>query len=194
MNLSSITNAPRAFMLGGVSYRARALTLGQFGEVMAWLEDRLPSDPARHGPLPFSDTSSRLALSTTEGLAVLLHLSLLSCQPSLTRDDARALAATMDADDEGRLLAIAFRRVPTGRHNRTDRPAKDLAEVNWGEVFEALTGHRAAAYADVAGLSLDQFDNFVNRGRTHDDGTLSPADVQAMWDAANPNPQETTGV
>jgi hypothetical protein len=43
-------------------------------------------------------------------------------------------------------------------------------------------------------LSLDQFDNFVNRGRTHDDGTLSPADVQAMWDAANPNPQETTGV
>lgn len=193
MNLSSITNAPRAFVLGGVSYRARALTLGQLGEVLAWLEDRLPSDPARHGPLLFSDVSSRLALSTTEGLAVLLHLSLLSCHPSLSRDDARTLAATMDADDESRLLAIAFRRVPTAR-TTTGRPAKDLTEVNWGEVFESVTGHRAAAYADVAGLSLDQFDNFVNRGRAHDEGTLSPADVQAMWDAANPNPQETTGV
>jgi hypothetical protein len=190
MNLPSVTNAPRTLVLGGVSYRARALTLGQIGEVLAWLEGRLPPGSERDGPTLFSGESSRIALATTEGLAVLLHLSLLSCHPSLTRDDAKALAAAMDENDEIRLLAIAFRRHPCPPAEN-DRPAKDLAEVNWGEIFADLTGHRADAYEGAASLSLDQFDNFVGRGVSQKD-TMSPAEVQAMWEAAKPagNPAE----
>jgi hypothetical protein len=40
MDLPSISNAPRELPLGGVTYRARALTLGQLGELLAWLEER----------------------------------------------------------------------------------------------------------------------------------------------------------
>lgn len=195
MDLPSVTNSPRTLVLGGVSYRARALTLGQIGEVLAWLEGRLPPDPERDDPTLFSGESSRIALATTEGLAVVLHLSLLSCHPSLTRDDAKVLAAAMDANDEMSLLAIAFRRLPSPPAGN-DRPAKDLAEVNWGEIFEDLTGHRADAYEGAASLSLDQFDNFASRGESHKD-TMSPAEVQAMWEAAkdagNP-PEEAASV
>src|SRR4051794_4352158 len=104
MNLPNVTNAPRILVLDGTAYRARTLTLGQLGEVLAWLEDRLPHDDDdknnRAGPPLFSSEASKLALATTDGLAVILHLSLLSCQPSLTRDQARSLAATMTVEDE----------------------------------------------------------------------------------------------
>ncbi|WP_406699226.1 hypothetical protein V5E97_10150 [Singulisphaera sp. Ch08] len=183
MNLPSVTNAPRVIVLDGASYRARTLTLAQIGEVLAWLEDRLPRDDARDGPPLFSGEASRLALATTEGLAVILHLSLLSCHPTLTRDRARTLAATMTVEDESRLLSTAFRRGLV-LERTGNRPPKDLTEVNWGEIFESLTDHRADAYERVAAITLDQFDNFVSRGEAGDEGLLSPAEVQALWEAA----------
>lgn len=190
MDLPSISNAPRILMLGGQSYRARTLTLGQIGELLAWLQDRLPDDDLR-----FSSEASRLALATTEGLSVLLHLSLLSCHPGLGRDDARGLAATMDEDDALRLHAIAFRRSPGKPASPDDAPAKDLAEVNWGEIFEALSGHKPYAYAGVANLTLDQFDCWVSKGEGYDKDALDPREVQRMWEEAQaPTGEETASV
>lgn len=196
MNLPNVTNAPRVIVLDGATYRARTLTLGQIGEVLAWLEDRLPrrgdNDRVR---LPlFSGEASRLALATTEGLAVILHLALVSCHPGLTRDQARRLAATMTVEDEARLLSTAFRRRldVLKSHRPGDRPSRDPAELNWGEIFETLTDHRADAYEGLAALTLDQFDNLVGQGESADEGRLSPSEVQALWNAApGPESRET---
>lgn len=179
MDLISIVNAAKPLVLGGLIYRCRTLTLGQIGEVLAWLEDRLPE-----GKLLFSSEASRIALATTEGLGLLLHLSCEHHHPGLTREGAQSLAAGMDADDEARLLAIAFRRLPGKPADPDAPPPKDLAQVNWGEIFEALSGHKAYAYEGVASLTLDQFDNFASRGEGHDKDALDPRDVQAMWEAA----------
>lgn len=186
MDLIHASNAPVPLVLGGLTYRARPLTLGQFGEVLAWLKDRLPDEE-----LLFSSEASRIALATTEGLSVLLHLACEHHHPNLTREGARELAAGMDCDDEAKLLSIAFRRLPGKPADPDAPPPKDLATVNWGEIFEALSGHRADAYADVAELTLDQFDNWANKGEGHDKDALDPSDVQAMWEAAA-CPEETT--
>lgn len=191
MDLPSVTNAPRVLVLDGTSYRARTLTLGQLGEVLAWLDDRLSgandSDDDEDDPRPpvkFSGETSRIALATTDGLALILHLSLLSCHPGLTRDQARTLAATMTVEDEARLLATAFRRRLDVQPSENDRSPKDLAEVNWGEIFEALTDHRAADYEAAAAITLDQLDNVISRGKSGNERILSPREVQALWDAA----------
>src|SRR4051794_34203799 len=139
MDLPSVSNAPRALSIGGATYRARALTLGQLGELLAWLEDRI-NGGAR--PVPLASDSARLALATTDGLAMLLHLSLLSCHPTLTRDRAAALVGDLDADGEARLLAIAFRRRP-GYVPPDDGAGKDLAGSDWGAIWEGVSGHRA---------------------------------------------------
>ncbi len=183
MDLPRIVNAPRELPLGGVTLRARALTLADLGEVLAWLEDRLPPDQ-RDGPPWFSSEASRLALASAEGLAVVLHLSLLPCQPGMTRDEARALAADMSAEDELRLMAIAFRRRPNYDPPAEGRPAQDLAEIRWGEVLEALAQHRAWVYPEVARLTLDQYDNHVARGDLRERDDLDPKDVQRMWEEA----------
>lgn len=180
MDLPSISNAPRALAIGGVTYRARTLTLGQFGELLAWLEDRITGGTQ---VVPFSDDTARLALATTDGLAVVLHLSLLSCQPNLTRDEAASLAATLDAESERRLMAIAFRRRP-GYAPPEDGSGKDLAESDWGAIWEGLTGHRADRYEAVGNLTLDQFDNFAAKGELEGPDALKPAEVQAMWEQA----------
>lgn len=179
MDLPSISNAPRVLAIGGVSYRARALTLGQLGEVMAWLEDRLGGGPRA---VPWSD-AARLALATTEGLGVLLHLALLSCQPAMTRDQAEALAGALDPQAEARLMAIAFRRRP-GYAPPQPGAGTDLAECDWGALWEAVSGHRADRYEAIARLTLDQLDNHAARGELDGPGSLSTAEVQAMWEAA----------
>lgn len=179
MDLVSVTNAPRALSLNGQTLRCRTLTLGQIGEVLAWLEERLPE-----GELLFSSQASRVALSTTEGLGLLLHLACEHHHPHLARKRAQALAAGMDADDEARLLAIAFRRLPGKPADPDAPPPKDLAVINWGEIFEALSGHKAYAYAGVASLTLDQFDNWANKGEGYDKDALDPRDVQRMWEEA----------
>lgn len=186
MDLPRIVNAPRELSLGGVTYRARALTLADLGEILAWLEDRLPPDPEteRAGPPLFSGDASRLALASTEGLAVVLHLALLPCQPRMTRDDARRLAAGMTPEDQARLLAIAFRRRPSYDPPGEGPPAKDLAEIDWGPIVEALTQHRAWAYPEVARLTLDQYDNHVARGELRGPDDLDMAEVQRMWEEA----------
>lgn len=186
MELPNVVNAPRELVLSGVVYRARALTLADLGEVLAWLEDHLPPDPegGRDGPPLFSAATSRLALATTEGLAVVLHLALLPCQPAMSRDEARRLAAAMTAADETRLLAIALRRRPSYGSAEDGPPAKDLARIGWGEVFAALTQDRAWAYAGVSRLSLDQYDNHAARGDLPGPDTLDPKDVQRMWEEA----------
>jgi hypothetical protein len=184
MDLPRITNAPRELPLGGAVFRARALTLADLGEVLAWLEARLPPDLTRDGPPLFLAEASRLALATTEGLAVVLHLSLLSCQPSLTRGDARRLAAAMTPEGESRLWAIAFRRRTRHEPRGEGAPATDLAEAPWGEIVEALTRRRAWAYPLVGRLTLDQYDNHAARGATRGRDDLGPADVQRMWEAA----------
>lgn len=189
MDLASVTNAPRALTLNGQTLRARTLTLGQIGELLTWLKDRLPDDDLR-----FSSEASRLALATTEGLSVLLHLSLLSCHPGLSRDEARGLAATMGEDDAIRLHLIAFRRLPGKPADPDAPPPKDLALVNWGEIFEALSGHKPEKYAGVAGLTLDQFDNWANKGEGHDKDALDPRDVQAMWEAAQAKDEASDAV
>jgi hypothetical protein len=179
VDLPSITNAPRALSIRGVTYRARALTLEQFGELLAWLEDRTDI------PLvPFCSDSARVALATTEGLAVILHLSLLSCQPHLARDQAQTLAETMDADGQTRLMAIAFRRRP-GYAPPAEGAGKDLAETDWGIIWEALTQHRADRYGAVGQLTLDQMENHFARGELAGPDSLSMADFQAMYEAAN---------
>lgn len=192
MDLPRITNAPREFPLAGRTLRARTLTLADLGEVLAWLEDRLPPDPGceRDGPPLFSAETSRLALASTEGLAVVLHLALLPCQPALTRDDARRLAADMTPEDESRLMAIAFRRRPNYDPPGEGAPAKDLAEINWGEIFAALTQNRAWLYPEVARLTLDQYDNHVARGELRGRDDIDPKDVQAMWEAVMKVDQE----
>jgi hypothetical protein len=180
VDLPSVSNAPRALSIGGATYRARALTLWQLGELLAWLEDRI-SGGAR--PVPLSSDSARLALATTDGLAVLLHLSLVSCHPRLTRDRARAMVGDLDAEAEARLLAIAFRRRP-GYTPPEDGDGKDLAESDWGAIWEGLSGHRADRYEAVGQLTLDQLDNYFARGELEGLERLAPAEVQAMWEAA----------
>lgn len=178
MDLISIVNAPVPLTLGGLTYRCRTLTLGQIGEVLAWLEGRVDGD------LLFSSEASRIALATTEGLGLLLHLACEHHHPGLTREAAQALAAGMDGDDEAKLLSIAFRRAPGKPADPNAPPAKDLALVNWGEIFEALSGHKPYSYAGVASLTLDQFDNWANKGEGHDKDALDPREVQRMWEAA----------
>jgi hypothetical protein len=87
VDLPSVCNAPRVLPIGGTSYRARALTLAQLGELLAWLEDR--------------------------------------------------------------------------------------------------TG--AELYGAVGGLTLDQLDCLVAKGEIDGPGTLSPSEVQAMWEQAHDN-------
>lgn len=186
MDLPSLANAPRIISIAGVSYRARTLTLGQFGELLAWLEDRLTGGTAA---VPLSCDEAQVALATADGLAVVLHLSLLSCQPTLTRDEATALAGMLDADAEARLRAIAFRRRP-GYAPPADGTGKDLAEADWGEIWEGLTWHRADRYAAVAELTLDQMDNYAARGELDGPDSLSRAEFQAMWEAAQANGRE----
>jgi hypothetical protein len=178
MDLVHVTNSPRTLVLGDSTYRCRTLTLGQIGEVLAWLRDRTAGD------VLFSSEASRIALATTEGLAVLLHLSCEHHQPGMTRDEARALAGSMDADDEARLIAIAFRRAPSKPASDDDPPSKDLASINWGEMFEWMSGHKPEAYAAVAGLTLDQFDCFAHKGEAWDADQLDPREVQRMWEEA----------
>lgn len=179
MDLIHVTNAPSPVVLAGLTYRCRTLTLGQIGEVLAWLEERLPGEE-----LLFSSEASRIALATTEGLGLLLHLACEHHHPGLTREAAQALAAGMDGGDEARLLSIAFRRAPGKPADPNAPPAKDLALVNWGEIFEALSGHKPYAYAGVASLTLDQFDCWASKGEGYDPDALDPRDVQAMWEAA----------
>lgn len=178
MDLIHVVNAPVPVVLAGQTYRARTLTLGQIGEVLAWLKGRAD------GELLFSSEASRIALATTEGLGLLLHLSCEHHHPSLTREGAQALAAGMDSDDEARLLAVAFRRAPGKPADPNAPPAKDLAQVNWGEIFEALSGHKPYAYAGVAGLTLDQFDCWASKGEGYDPDVLDPREVQRMWEEA----------
>lgn len=189
MNLPHIVNAPRAIVLNGQTYRPCTLTLSQIGEVLAWLEDRLPNET-----LQFSSQASQIALATTEGLGLLLHLACERHHPGMTREAAEGLAAGMDSDDEARLLSIAFRRAPGKPPSPDDPPAKDLAEINWGEVFEWLSGHTAVGYAAAANLTLDQFDNFANRGEGWDPDQLDPRDVQRMWEEAQKADGEATNV
>ncbi len=190
MDLPRIVNAPRELTLAGQTFRARTLTLADLGEVLAWLEDRIPPDPEgeRDGPPLFSAETSRLALASTEGLAVVLHLSLAVCQPALTRDDARRLAAGMTTEDEGRLMAIAFRRRRSYEPEDDGAPAKDLAEVNWGGMIEALAQHRGWVYDEVGRLTLDQYDNHVARGELRGRDDLDLRDVQKMWEDAMAEP------
>jgi hypothetical protein len=178
MDLPSVSNAPRTLVLGGTTYRCRTLTLGQIGEVLAWLEDRAG------GKVLFRSEASQIALATTEGLSVVLHLALSSCQPWLTRDAAVKIAATMDAEDEMRLASIAWRRRPGRPADPDAPPGKDLADVAWGEIFEGLSGHTPAGYEAVAQLTLDQFDCIACRGEVWDPDALDPRDVQAMWEAS----------
>jgi hypothetical protein len=181
MDLASVSNAPRILTLGDVSYRARTLTLSQLGELLAWLEDRTGV------PLiPLSADEARIALATTDGLAVVLHLSLLSCQPGLTRDQALALAATLDRETQSRLEAIAFRRRP-GYAPPEEGTGKDLAESDWGATWEGLSQHRADRYEAVGGLTLDQLDNYAAKGECDGPDALKPSEVQAMWEAAQAN-------
>lgn len=190
MDLARVTNAPRELTIAGQTLRACALTLADLGEVLAWLEDRLPPDPEgeRDGPPLFSDPTSRVALASTEGLAVVLHLALLSCQPALTRDEARRLAAGMTSEDETRLMAIAFRRRPNYDPPDEGAPAKDLAEIAWGPIVEALAQNRGWVYPEVARLTLDQYDNHVARGELRGPDDLDPRDVQRMWEEAMAQP------
>ena len=186
MDLPSISNAARELPLGGLVFRARTLTLADLGEVLAWLEERLPDAPAR-----LSSDAARLALASTEGLAVVLHLACLSCHPGMTRAEARALAATMTPEDSDCLMSIAFRRRPSYEpKGEGEGEAKDLAEVDWGKVWEGLSQHRAWAYADVGRLTLDQYDNHVARGELAGPDTLSPAVVQRMWEEAQARPDD----
>lgn len=181
MDLPSVSNAPRILTVGGVSYRARVLTISQLGELLAWLEDRTGV------PLiPLSADSARLALASTEGLAVVLHLSLLSCQPHLTRDQARAMAESLDADEEMRLKAIAFRRRP-GYAPPEDGTGKDLAESDWGMIWEGLSQGRADRYEAVGHLTLDQLDCRSAKGELEGPDSLKPAEVQRMWEEAQGN-------
>lgn len=178
MDLIHVSNAPRALSLNGQTLRARTLTLGQIGEVLAWLEERVEGD------LLFSSEASRIALATTEGLGLLLHLACEHHHPGMTREAAQTLAAGMDGEDEARLLAIAFRRLSGKPADPDAPPAKDLALVNWGEIFEALSGHKPYAYAGVASLTLDQFDCWASKGEGYDPDVLDPRDVQRMWEEA----------
>lgn len=181
IDLPSIVNAPRELRIDGSIYRARTLTLGQLGELLAWLEDRVAGGAA---VVPLSSEAARLALASADGLAVILHLALSSCHPAITRDQARAMATSLGAEAEARLMAIAFRRRP-GYAPPEDGAGQDLAESNWGATWEALTGHRADLYAAVGGLTLDQFDNFSARGELEGPDSLKPDDVQAMWEQAH---------
>lgn len=182
MELQYASNAPRELSLGGQTYRARTLSIGDFGEILAWLEDRLPVDPERSGPVLFSSEAAQLALATTEGLALVLHLACLPCHPSMSRDDARRLAARMDEGETDRLRSIAYRRRPSYR-NDAGEPGSDLAQIRWGEVFYALSGHDPGRYGDVARLTLDQYDCHCQRGEVAYPNDVDVGHLQKMWEA-----------
>lgn len=184
MELHYISNAPRELSLGGQTYRVRTLCIGDFGEILAWLEDRLPVDPERRGPVLFSSEAAQLALATTEGLAVVLHLACLPCHPGMTRDDARRLTASMTEAETDRLRSIAYRRRPKYGSGGEGAPLSDLAEIRWGEVFYALSGHDATRYDDVARLTLDQYDCHADRGEVAYPDDVDVASLQSMWEAA----------
>lgn len=44
MDIATLTNAPRELVLGGLRYQVRALTLSAWGELHAWIKDRV-DDP-----------------------------------------------------------------------------------------------------------------------------------------------------
>jgi hypothetical protein len=179
IDLATASNAPRELPLDGATYRARTLTLNQLGELLAWLEARAGGD----APPPFASEAAQVALATTEGLAVVLHLSLSSCHPGLTRDAARSLAATLNPAGADRLFAVAFRRRPNRKAPAPGR-GKDLTEVDWGMIWEALSQHEAAAYAGCGDVTLDQMENHLQKGESPDSDSLTMAEVQAMWEAS----------
>jgi hypothetical protein len=178
IDLPTVANAPREVSIRGVTYRGRALNYNHLAEVYAWLEERVETDGE---PFRFSSDACRLALATSEGLGLVLHLSLSSCHPDLSRDAARALASDPDPALAARILAVAFRR---RRVRPSSDPGKDLAEIDWGPAWDALAGHKGALYEAAGNLTPDQLDVFLGRGETDDEGTLTPAEVQAMWEAS----------
>jgi hypothetical protein len=196
IDLPSVSNAPREISPNGTTYRARRLTLSQYAEVLAWLGDRLPANEDGT-PILLSAPESRIALATTDGLAVVLHLSLSSCHPELTRDEARALAAVMGEESQAKLLGIAFARRPGFDKGRDDggAPARyeDLAEVDWGPIWEALSGHQGGFYGAVGEMTLDQMECHLHRGELSGPDTLSMSQVQAMWERDQAGADATDG-
>lgn len=179
MDLPSVSNAPREVSVCGSIHRGRAFTIGDYGEFLAWLDDRLPPECR---PIRLGSEEAILARASQDGVAVVLHLCLLSCAPRLTRDEAIGMAATMNEDEIERLFDVAFYRRATLKIPDVPREELiDLALQDWGRTFEGLRQDRGMSYEQVARLSLDQYDNLATLGEA-DNPTAS--DVQAMWEAA----------
>lgn len=210
-SLCLLANAPVPLTIGGATYRARTLTLGALAELLAWLDDRLPP-PEDGAPLAFASEPAQLALATSDGLAVLLHLSLLPCHPGLTREDAARLAGTLDDDGSRRLVAVAFRRRASrpepGAGVDPDGHRSDLALADWPGTFHHLHEECGLDYAAISRLTLDQLDNILERGRGYAgygdpaehaaDGSewvpgrpISRREMQRLWEAARATDDDT---
>jgi hypothetical protein len=195
MDLPSVVNAPRVLRLADRTYRARTLSLGQLGEILAWIEDVVPADPDNPAPVPFSDDRVRVALASIEGIGILIHLAVESCHPDMTRDVAIRLAQEITLEQHNRLLEICFHR-RRGWKPAAEGQGQDLNLADWGWQFArvidpegAMSAPDAAGYRKLSQLTLDQYECFMTRGKVdpdviHDGEDLSVAEVQRMWEAA----------
>ena len=128
-DLTGLFGTARSFELGGVTYKVTKLKLKDIAEINQWLKEQIPDpriaarkymeglpeavachvwDQACREPWPtkLGSPEAGEAMQTYEGIALLLHLVLRRCQPSLTRDQAGDLAQLMTPDKFGDLITL----------------------------------------------------------------------------------------
>lgn len=191
MGLDALTAAPRTVAIGGRHYLISPPSLRGYGLLAAYLRDALGP-----GPHPLNADRSIDALFAG-GIPHMLYVSLRRDWPTLTFDHACRLAAKA-ADDQAalsRLARVIFGLADAPKEGRGDADpgdgepadphASDVLTLNWGRLFE---GERLAGrftYADLADMTLEQFNNIATGGESEDDRSLTMDEVMAMYDAAN---------
>lgn len=197
---TSVANAPRLVRAGGVCRRVPAATLADLAELVAFVEDHVPA-PDGSPCAPFSSADAQAAVFGPVGLPLVVYLALSKLNP-VTFAEAESIALGGDPAEVRAVLAAFFRRRPRADDGRPGGRARDLTAVAWGRQVHAVCEKNPGwTYADVLGLSLDQYDNLASGGKADDtwEGKeLSLGDVMGLvGDAgreteAEPAPTEPT--
>ena len=166
--------------LGGERFFLRAYTLDDLAMLVAWLDDVLPGRDARNVPPDFGADESIEALDSQEGRSIQVYAALR--HHGVTPHHAADLAAFVSDVEWLRFQQVVFSRrrtiISTGG-------GEDLSVAWWGPIVESLT-ERGLSVESIAGLSLDQLDAVAIDGcQDERPGTITQADVQAMYDAAH---------
>jgi len=133
MELSRLAADPTTLLLGGKDYRLGKIRPRDIGILESWFKEvvpnpkvearrameGLPSDvqihiwdqavaQARFWPPTFGSEEGQALLKTSEGIALLVHLSIRQTVASFSLDDARDLADQMEFTDLAAFLAAIF--------------------------------------------------------------------------------------